>query len=90
MLPIELIEDESGNKTPAVPLDLTLAAGTSGAARNQLDLTKTVTDGDGKIFPVWRLRYDGDDDTDSSSFDLMLLLWQIITLHLPRVTHQVL
>jgi len=63
--PVEMIEDESGNKTPAVPLDLTLAAGTSGAARNQLDLTKTVTDGDGKIFPVWRLRYDGDDDTDS-------------------------
>ena len=35
--PVEMIEDESGNKTPAVPLDLTLAAGTSGAARNQLD-----------------------------------------------------
>ncbi len=63
--PVEMIEDENGNKTPAVPLDESLAAGTSGTARNQLDLSKTVTDGNGKIFPVWRLRYDGDDDTDS-------------------------
>jgi hypothetical protein len=63
--PVEMVEDENGNKTPAVPLDERLAAGTSGTARNQLDLAKTVVDGNGKIFPVWRLRYDGDDDADS-------------------------
>jgi hypothetical protein len=60
--PVEMIEDENGNQTPAVPLDIALAAGASGAARNQLELAKVVA---GTTDPVWRLRYDGNDESDS-------------------------